>query len=517
MRKSLPFIAAFVLLAWGRGAASDLYVDAGHKRASDHNDGTRRSLPCRTISAAVARAFPGDTVWVAGGTYRETITLPRSGNGPRSRIRICAAPGTEVAIKGSDPVTGWLPQGKGVWKKSGWPVNSQQVFVDGAPLSQIGTTSPFNTIRWGSEPILPPRGKGVGDLTPGSFFYDRGERALYLRLSDGSDPNLRLMEASVRDHIIPAGNASFIELRNLKFSHSNISSVPRMMGMVNVGGKSWLVAGCSFTYGDFAGLNITGEGHRIVGNVCNHNGNVGISLNGSDGAHDWKPYPGRPRQDIVLEGNETSYNNYRGFYPFFQGGGLKGANSCSGIRISRHTAIGNNGTGLWFDIFCREITVEASVVERNLRGIEFEISDGALLAGNRIARNTLQGIYISASSDVTVEENTLDGNGYGIVVHGLPRPEHPQLRNNRLRNNIIAESVTADLVIYHHPPETAGNSSDYNRYYRRAGKAKLSWTRTHRYDVTHDTLESFSRETGLEAHSHWGAPPREQGTAAPAP
>ncbi|AJE02807.1 hypothetical protein GPICK_04995 [Geobacter pickeringii] len=499
-------ITAITLLPCGMAAAGDLYVDAGHRRASDRNGGTKRTLPCRTISAAVARAGPGDTVWIAGGTYRETITLPRSGRGPRSRIRLCAAPGAEVTIKGSDPVTGWLPQGRGIWKRNGWPVNSQQLFVDGAPLSQTGATSPFNTIRRGNQPILPTRGKGAGDMAAGSFFYDVRERVLYLRLSDGSDPNRRLVEASVRDHIIPAGDASFIELRNLKFSHSNISSVPRMMGMVNVGGKSWVVAGCSFTYGDFAGLNITGEGHRIIGNVCNHNGNVGISLNGSDGAHGWRPYPGRPPQDIVLEGNETSYNNYRGFYPFFQGGGLKGANSCTGIRISRHTAVGNNGTGLWFDIFCREITVEASLVKRNLRGIEFEISDGALLAGNLITGNTLQGIYISASSGVTVENNTLTGNGYGIVVHGLPRPEHPELRNNRLRNNIIAESVTAELVIYHHPPETAGNSSDYNRYYRRGGSARISWTHTPRYDITHHTLESFSRETGLEAHSRWDGP-----------
>jgi parallel beta-helix repeat protein len=501
-----------LLSAGGPAAARDYYVAGSHRTASDENSGTDVEHPLRTISAGVARAMPGDTVWVDSGTYRETVVLARSGESEARRIRISARKGASVAIKGSDRVTGWLPVkggaggGLGIWKRRGWTANSQQVFVDGEPLRQIGATCPFHSMRWGREPILPTTGRGLSDMPPGSFFYDRKEAALHVRLADGGDPSAHLVEASVRDHVIAAGPVSFIELRDLAFSHSNTSAAPRMMGLVNIEGRGWLVTGCSFTYGDFAGLSVSGTGHRILRNVCNHNGNVGIAVNGSDAAHGWSPYPGRPPQDILLEGNETSYNNYRGFHVYFQAGGLKAASSCNGVRVLRHTARSNAGPGIWFDLGCRDVTVEGCVLADNTRGVEFEISDHALISGNLVTGSSTQGIYVSASSDVTVSNNTLDGNAYGIVVHGLPRPEHPELRNNTVRNNIVADSAEADLVLFHGGPEAAGNSSDFNLFHRRGGGVRISWTDDARYGITHASLQSFARDTGHDRHSSTGDP-----------
>ena len=112
------------------------------------------------------------------------------------------------------------------------------------------------------------------------------------------------------------------KLHQLNFFHSNQTAHGYTMGIVNIFGNSWTVSDCTFTYGDFSGIHITGKDHRIINNTFNHNGALGISINGSDSAHDWKPFDHAP-QNIQLEGNETSFNNYRLFNQFWSGGGIK--------------------------------------------------------------------------------------------------------------------------------------------------------------------------------------------------
>ena len=97
--------------------------------------------------------------------------------------------------------------------------------------------------------------------------------------------------------------------------------------------------------------------------------------------------------------------------------------------------------------------------------------------------------------------NTLDNNGFGIVVHGLPRPEHPTLNNNRVLNNIISESRLVDLVLYKNPGTGKGNIFDYNLYFRRDKGVRISWTGNTGYGVTHTDLRGFAAASGQETHS----------------
>ena len=68
--------------------------------------GLPATVQVRTISAAAAKAEPGDTVFIHAGTYRETVTVDKSGTKGKP-IRFEAAAGENVVITGADVLTAW--------------------------------------------------------------------------------------------------------------------------------------------------------------------------------------------------------------------------------------------------------------------------------------------------------------------------------------------------------------------------------------------------------------------------
>jgi hypothetical protein len=84
-------------------------------KGSDANNGSA-SLPFKTIYAAVKVAFPGDTITVHAGTYREWVNPLRGGESDSKRIVYRVAPGEKAEIKGSEIITGWKKVKDDVWK-----------------------------------------------------------------------------------------------------------------------------------------------------------------------------------------------------------------------------------------------------------------------------------------------------------------------------------------------------------------------------------------------------------------
>ncbi|NWK57340.1 carbohydrate-binding protein [Verrucomicrobiaceae bacterium N1E253] len=109
--------------------ASEIHVSP---TGDDSNQGGAEAM-LRTISEASQRAQPGDVITVHGGVYRERIAPPRGGTSADERIVYRAAPGEEVVIKGSEPVSGWTHVSDDTWSVT-------------LPNHFFGELNPFNNV-----------------------------------------------------------------------------------------------------------------------------------------------------------------------------------------------------------------------------------------------------------------------------------------------------------------------------------------------------------------------------------
>ncbi|MCU0352379.1 MAG: right-handed parallel beta-helix repeat-containing protein [Cytophagales bacterium] len=126
------FISSFVF-------ATEYHVSVN---GSDQHSGTA-AKPFKTIRKATEQAYPGDTITVHAGTYREWVNPLRGGASDAQRIVYRAAPGEKVEIKGSEIVKTWKKVKNGVWKVS-------------LPNSFFGKYNPYR------------------DSVAGDWFYDKG-------------------------------------------------------------------------------------------------------------------------------------------------------------------------------------------------------------------------------------------------------------------------------------------------------------------------------------------------------
>jgi parallel beta-helix repeat protein len=125
---------------------------------------------------------------------------------------------------------------------------------------------------------------------------------------------------------------------------------------------------------------------------------------------------------FLLEEVALEHNNVKGFDKGWEAGGFKIAHARDGI-VRRCRAIGNDGTGMWFDIDVRDVLVEQCVARDNAgHGIYVEISGGFLIRDNLCVRNGTDdhwgrgGIYLAESDACTIEHNTCVRNPTGISI-----------------------------------------------------------------------------------------------------
>ncbi len=131
-------------LMGGSAEAASYYVSP---QGNDANPGTALGAPLRTIQKAINAAQPGDTILVRDGTYRETVSTPRSGTAT-ARITIQNYQNEAVIVSGTDPIAGdWTADGNEVYRAAmPWnyhfenernDYNSNQVFHNGQMMELV--------------------------------------------------------------------------------------------------------------------------------------------------------------------------------------------------------------------------------------------------------------------------------------------------------------------------------------------------------------------------------------------
>ena len=450
-----------------------------------------------TIGEALKDLQPGDELVIGAGTYRETLQLPQRDWG-RAPTVIRGERGAAVLIKGSDVVTGWEPLGDGVFVKRPWRTNSQQVFVDGEPLRQIGGTilggyperpgHPMKALHAGQGGIWPGRvAGGRAQLTEQSFFYDAAQESLYVKVRQPSLEG-RQVEASVRTYLIFGKGVKRLALRDLKLAHSNTTAVSQS-GALTLLGDDLQLERIEVTHADGNGYDLTGNRIRVSASVANHCGQVGMKLRG--------------RGNRIAD-SETSHNNTRGFNKWWEAGGAKfvGDGGLKDSEIVRHRAFGNRGDGLWFDWLNDNNRVRDSVIAYNSGfGIHYEASSRAHIENNYVFGNGQRGIYLPNSANSVVAHNLVANNGMeGIAVLNERPPTKPEItaRGARIVGNVLAWNARTALVL---PSDSDGNTADYNVYLHEAEPPTFSLGWESRERPARRGLDHWRSASSQDAHS----------------
>lgn len=433
--------------------------------------------PSQSLGAAVARLQPGDTLILRGGIYRAAIALRARNWSAATPTTIMGAAGENAVIKASNIVRGWAPLGDGVWIKQSWSVNSQQVFVNGRALQQIGGTvfgnysGPNCNLGYYScgdyidqtGGIWPGRINGdQNNLTENSFYYDQAGKVLYVKVPATTDLNAQTVEVSVRQYLLHGRGIRGLTIKNLHFEHGNASALSRGSAFGLVNSHNNIIDNISIVYADSYAMIVHGNDNIIRNSVISHAGETGMGGSGE-------------RNRII--NNELSHNNYRGFHPDWDAGGTKFiadggiAGAPSGLKNSQvagNRFIFNNGPGFWCDYCDGGNRVYGNIAAHNLTyGLYLEVSHGERVYNNYVFGNAREGIFVSGSNDGLIAHN-LSAFNVGANISVRERPSSVGPMRNTVIGNISASNrgpAPASLPIALCLPAVLGvNSANYNLY-----------------------------------------------------
>jgi len=477
-----------------------LCVNSGAPNASDANPGTP-AAPLKTIGCAVGQTQPGTRILVYPGVYREGIAFRRRNSGTvDSPVRIEALkPGTAV-LDGGDIWTGWKPQGAGVfthpWPYQ-WGLAIDHFASAGVPTKPLGRRSEMVFVDGRLYRQVIDRSQ----MSPGSYFVSENDGKIFVQPAAGVDLQRARVEVSVRSAALdmgsiwsdvngPDGWPSYYVLRGLTIQHYTHQAFgePALCAY----GRHFLIEGCDIRWNNETGLTLRGEDIVLRNNQMHHNGSLGISVPPTI-------YPAVAR--ALLEGNDTSDNNWRGAMGEFYGFAVAGMKIMTSrdIVLRRHTSSRNEAPGVWWDKDNRNITIEGCRFLKNRRGpgLWMEISPGPFSVRNTVSAFNETGVMISNSSHITLDHDVLYGNNtqIGEWSPAIDRDGYYDI-GLTLRGCVIASEDNQQLLFQRpdYPNILATLRSNGNVWYRPDGAGWAIGAQGYGFDdwiaVTHQDQES---------------------------
>lgn len=215
---------------------------------NDENAGSV-DAPVRTIGAAAALAYPGDTIEVGDGVYRERVDPPRGGTDDNRRIAYRAAAGCRPVITGSEVVTGWTHAQHATWKA----VVPNSLFGDFNPFADVvngdwynGRGRIFHTgcVYLDGDARVEARDKDVV-LEPlfdrPLWFAEVGDEDTQIWAQFDRDPNDALVEINVRRTIFyPAETGvDYLTVSGFELRHAATPWAPPTAEQIGAIGTNW--------------------------------------------------------------------------------------------------------------------------------------------------------------------------------------------------------------------------------------------------------------------------------------
>ena len=457
-----------------------LFVDNQNAAASDANSGTE-AMPFLTVSQAARVAAVnnaqgiGTKVYIKPGTYREFVSLPQTGNETPAPTVFEGTVKGSVILSGSDVWnTGWQQAGGNVYQHA-WPYTWG---IAPYPQGWDGNTVLQDIVRRREMVIVNghnlTQALQYSALTDYSFFADENAHLLYVQLGPSIPMAGAVIEVAVRPKILSVDGKTNFVLRDLVFRHSNIAV--QDSGVTIMDSNNVLVDGCTFEWNNWIGLGLTNISNMTLTNSAG-------SRNGATGFDVYN------MKNLVLDSNETSYNNWRGARGNFFGWSVAGA-KLGGVhvgRVSHHTSALNRARGLWLDYDNRDFTVDSvSMVWNYNDGIFIEANPGPILVQNSTFsyNQNAAGIAGANSSDVTLLNNAMAGNTAEqlLITGDLDRtvvnwetnaPLNVQATRWTVRSNTMTSKGPAQALIVvaqNWPPFLTTLSADYNIFSKTGGQ-----------------------------------------------
>lgn len=378
--------------------AAHVYYVAVDGKSNDSGDSIASPT---TLANAIEKAVTGDAVILRGGTYRigglkvnQGITLQPYGD-------------EKPILKGSQIATKWEAQSNGLWRASWttlfpmkpqdwwrrnregrktplWLFNNDMVFIDGKPLKAVGWDGAINADSYLID-------------------YDKGE--VYI----GTDPTNHVVEITAHDSAIVRVTSELngrqsdrkgYTFRGLTFTQYAYRALevegkepegpadPATFGKEVVGTtlEDVTITHCSRVAGYFRGDHFT-----LRRCLISDTSTEGIYVIDS--------------ADCLLEKNIFARNNVEeitGYYP----SAVKIFNQSYRVVCRDNLVIDQpNSNGIWYDVGNVDGVFINNWIEGCLDGFFFEISKGAICAGN-VFVNCDKGVRSLNSSNVRVYQNT---------------------------------------------------------------------------------------------------------------
>jgi alpha-N-arabinofuranosidase len=431
--------------------------------------------PLRTISAAAQRAQPGDVITVHEGTYRERVNPPRGGTSDAKRIVYRAAEGEDVAIKGSEPVTGWEKVQHDTWQVTlpnqfFGQFNPYQEKIRGDWFHAQGRTHHRGAVYLNGhglaeaasrEKVLAPAGE-----KPRWFAQVDDTSTTIWAQFNGVHPNEQQVEINVRRTVFypdkPGRN--YITVRGFTLEHAATPWAPPTAEQVGLIGthwsKGWIIENNTIRYSRCVGITLGKYGDKWDNAVTR-----------MDDKPDW----------LVKEIREGTGGYIHTIKRALKNGWSRDNIGHHVVRNNHISHCGQAGiVGSLGAVFCtiagneiHDIYIDKPYFGHEMAGIKLHGPIDTIIARNRIYRCHPRGIWLDWMSQGTrVTRNLLHDNPRDLfleVNHGPLLIDHNLLLSARAArdwsqgtawaHNLIAGRLTqrgaGRRTPYHKPHSTA--------------------------------------------------------------